>query len=536
MFKHKRLQTKITLLVTIIVTVSVLTLMIFFADWTIRNVRDKVETNILNIAKLVAHTEVVRTHLEKGDPEQHIRTYIEELLTAVNDVEFIVVADMNSIRYSHPNSERIYKEFTGGDQKLVVEFGETYISEATGTLGKSLRAFTPIYDLDGHHQIGFVSVGTLTSSIENAKKEAIFNIMVVTGFALVIGGFGAFVLASNIKHTLFGLEPDEIAHLYTDKIAMMDAIYEGIIAIDKESKITMINDSAMSILQLSSEATSESLIGCHVMDVFPTTRLPQIMACGIAEYDTEQRVKDTIIMTNRVPIFDKDEVIGAIATFRDKTNVIRMAEELTGVKQIVEALRANTHEFMNKLHVILGLIQMEEYDEAKNFIRFIKESQEQMGKEITLKVKDKTIAGLLLGKMNRARELGIDFKVQSESCLENHHGVISTLALVSIIGNLIENALEATSNQVNEIREVSLTVVENEKMIYIEVSDNGMGISKEDQLSVFKRGFSTKRDSNGVGLSIVKNYTDEYKGTIEIQSEIGVGTQMIVNLPKEVVR
>lgn len=532
MFKPLRLQTKIILLVIAIVSVSVMIMTLFFVEWSVVNVRDKVETNVLNIAQLVAHSDEVRNQLVIGDPDEKIRNYIDTLLESVNEVEFIVVADMDGIRYSHPYADRINQKFQGGDEKKVLEKGETYISEATGSLGESLRAFAPIYNLQGS-QIGFVSVGTLTSSIVTAKHVALVNIVVVAIYALIIGGFGAFVLADNIKKTLLGLEPNEIANLYTDKIAMMDAIYEGIVAIDRESKITMINESAMDMFHLNCINNLDSMIGKNINEIFLTSRLEEVIETGKPEFDKEQIVGNTIIMTNRVPIIVKGEIVGAIATFRDKTRVVQLAEELTGVKMIVNALRANTHEFMNKLHVILGLIQMKEYDDAKSFIIAVSEQQEQITQQLMSQIKDSTITGLILGKRNRAKELGVEFKVAAETNLDYTHGKITSNALISIVGNLVENSLEAVSDKAGENRSVSLLMIETEECIRIEVSDNGPGIPADDKQIILERGYTTKDKSRGVGLSIVNNYVVEYGGSIDIESTIGHGTKFVVILIKE---
>ncbi len=455
------------------------------------------------------------------------------MLENVDEVQFIVVADMNSIRYSHPNPDRIDQRFMGGDQEGVLDEGSTYVSEATGTLGQSLRAFTPVYNLRGDEQIGFVSVGTLASSINEAKREAFANVMVATIVAFIIGGFGAFMLALNIKKTLLGLEPNEIARLYTDNTAMLGAIDEGLIAIDVDGNITMINDSALAILNLGNVKTASEYIGCHVEDVFPTTRLPYILKEGKAEFDMEQRIDDTVIMTNRLPIMNKDQISGAIATFRDKTRVLSLAEELTGVRVIVDALRANNHEFMNKLHVLLGLLQMKEYDEAKDFIITVKERQEQIAHQIMKQIKDKTIAGLILGKLNRAKELGVDFKVHSETNVESEHSNISSHVLVTVIGNLIENSMEAVTKDANETREVGLLIFETMEWIRIEVSDNGPGIPLEDQSRIFNRGFTTKEGSKGVGLAIVENGVKEFRGRLELDSQLGRGTCISAVLFKE---
>ncbi|QIB27951.1 2-hydroxycarboxylate transporter family protein [Caloranaerobacter azorensis] len=214
--------------------------------------------------------------------------------------------------------------------------------------------------------------------MKKLKKKAVLHLIFLAYTGILAGIIAAFLLANNIKKTLMGLEPNEIIKLYNEKVGMLDAIHEGIIAIDKDCKITLVNDSALDILQIKDKYKPEEIIGKPVTDIFHTSRLPKVLETGIAEYDKEQRINDTIIVTNRVPIKDNGKIVGAIATFRDKTKITRLAEEVTGVKQIVQALRANTHEFLNKLHVILGLLHLGEIEEAKKYIVNITESQQQI--------------------------------------------------------------------------------------------------------------------------------------------------------------
>jgi len=528
-----KLQTKITILITIVVFVSISIILPFITESATDNVQEKVEINIMNVAKIVAKSPVIREALTNKDPDRIIEPYVKTLLASVEQIKFIVVADMDGVRYSHPNPQRVGEKFVGGDQYRVIEEGNTYISEATGTLGKSMRVFTPIYDLENKKQIGFVSVGTLIKSIEMAKQEAIIHLIFLAYTGIFIGGIGAFLLAKNIKNTLMGLEPDEIIKLYNEKIGMLDAIHEGIIAIDEKCRITLINDSALDILQIKNKYKLEEITGKVVTDVFGTSRLPKVLESGIAEYDKEQRMNDTIVVTNRVPIKDNGKIVGAVATFRDKTKVTKLAEELTGVKQIVQALRANTHEFLNKLHVILGLLHIGEIEDAKKYIVNVTESQQQILSMIVKKIKDPTIAGLILGKFSRAKELGIKIKVDEATKLDSRHKNISSNVLVTLIGNILENALEAVSKSNNEPKIVKLRIEEMEDRIEIQVEDSGVGIEAGNLETIFERGFTTKPESEGVGLDLVKKTLEKLNGKIRVSSEPNKGSVFEVILPKE---
>lgn len=533
MRKVMKLRTKFMLLVIIVVLISLGIVTFLTTSWMTRNIENEAKTNIMNVAEITAHSKEIITELKRKDPDKKIGPYVDLQLKSLDQIQYIIVADMNGIRYSHPISNRIGEKFIGGDEQKVLQYGDTYISEATGTLGKALRAFTPIYDDESSKQIGFVSVGTLIERVSHLKVLAVrFFIFMAMG-GLGIGIIGAFILANNIKKILLGLEPDEISRLYYEKSSILNAIHEGLLAIDCNNRITLINDSALKILKIKDKFNKEDLLGKDVEDFIPTTRLKEVLESGVSEFDRVQKLDDAVIMTNRVPVKDREKVVGAVASFRDKTELTHLAEELTGVRQIVEALRANNHEFMNKLHTILGLLFMEDIEEAKKYITKITDKQQKLVNFITSKLQDPTIAGLLLGKFSRADEKDIYFKVDEDSKLNKSHGTINSSILVTIIGNLVENAMEAVNKHAGSEKYVYLLIREEEDGIEIEVEDSGVGIDEHNLDNVFKRGYTTKAGSEGMGLAIVKEIIDSFGGVININSEVNVGTVFNVYLPKK---
>lgn len=531
MKKIIKLQTKLTLLIIVVVFISISIIIFFLTSWMTKNIESKVKTNTMNIAKIVARSTEVKIALDIKDKNKIIGTYVNNLLKIVDQVAYITVADMNGMRYSHPNQELINKKFAGGDDYRVLKYGETYISEATGSMGKSLRAFTPIYDINNKKQIGFVAVGTLTQSIEKLKHTAIMYLILISVGGLTVGIIGALLLAQNIKKTLLGLEPHEIANLYNEKMSIIDAIHEGLVAIDKSGQITLINDSALKILQLENKYTKDQIIGQKMDVLFPTTRLLSITELGISEFDKEQHINNTLIMTNRVPIKDKQKIIGAIATFRDKTVVTNLAEELTGVKQIVGALRANNHEFSNKLHVILGLIHIGELEEAKKYITNVTDKKQKLISDVITKIKNPTIAALILGKFSRSKELNINLILDENTNLENNVDNISNNVLVTVIGNLIENAMEAASKSLDNDKYVNVKIDDTSKEIRIKIQDSGIGIEDQYINKVFERGYTTKPGSCGIGLALVKETINNLQGTITVTSQLNKGTIILVILP-----
>jgi two-component system CitB family sensor kinase len=520
MKKAMKLQTKITLLVIIVVFISIAIIIPFVVSWMTGNIESKARTSIMNVAEMAAHSTEIVDALESKDPGHKIEPYVEELLKNLEQVEYIIIADREGIRYSHPNPEMIEKKFVGGDENRVVQNGESYISEATGTLGKSLRAFTPIYDAENKTEIGFVCVGTLTHSIERAKYTAILYILLIGLGGLTAGTIGAFLLANNIKKTLLGLEPEEITKLYNEKMGMLDAIHEGLVAVDQKGRITLINDSALSILHFEDSVNKEDMIGQNIEEIIPNTRLINVLETGRSEFGKEQRINNTLIMTNRIPIMNRGKIVGAIASFRDKTEVTRIAEELTGVRKMAWSLRAQNHEFMNKLHTIAGLIQLEEYNEALQFISDIAKVRSDISNILTENIKDASLSALLLSKYSKAEECRVKLKIDENSTFTKLPQYMTQEELVSVIGNLIENSLDEVENDGTGF--IYIKIVENEKFLSIKVQDNGGGIPVEYRKKIYDQGFSTKEGQRGYGMYIVKKIIDEFNGTINIDSDEGV--------------
>lgn len=519
------LQTRITVLITILILLSISISIIFIGNWSLDNIQNKVEANIKNVSKILASSPNIQKYLKQKDTVL-VQKQAKEVLDKLEGIDIITIADMNGIRYAHPNPKRIGQPFVGGDEVRVINESIAYISEAEGTLGLSIRAFEPIF-YEGE-QIGFVMVGVLYEDIKEFKVHALFTIFGFTFFGILLGTIGALLIAKRIRDSLLDLEPDEIAYLYRENRAMLKSLREGIIAIDAEGKVTLVNDNAINILHIK----NPNIIGKYVLDVFPTSRLLEVLKTGKSEYNKEQIINNTVILTNRVPIKDGDEIIGVIASFNDSTEIKRLAEEITGVRQVIHALRANTHEFMNKLHVILGLIELNELDEVKKYIKNVTRNQEQIRFFLMKKIKNPTISAIILGKLNRTKELKINMELDKNSYLEKYYVNIQNETLVTIIGNLLDNSMDAIERK-GDGGKISLRIEDVDGNIEIEVIDSGTGIKKENIEKIFKRGFTTKKEEGGIGLFLVKKSIKQLNGKVFVDSKWKEGTSILVKIPKE---
>lgn len=521
-----KLRTKIMLWTMLILLISISVTTVLSMVMIVRNTESSVGKNLMNVGEVVAKAPTVIKELKSPPQNGNIQELTSSLLKSTVGVDLVVVCNMQGIRYSHPNPALIGAHIVGGDETPVIESGKKYISVATGTLGTSFRAFVPVFD-NYHKQVGFVLVGVLYTSMQRSQRQLLIISFLFLIIGLIAGCVGAVFLAHNIKRSLLGLEPEELVGLYREHCSMLEAIQEGIIVVDRQGNISLINAAASNLLG----KESDKLKGVYVQKVMPTTCLPEILSSGKSEYNQEQWINGKVVITNRVPIIKNDKVIGAVATFRDRTLITKQAEELTGVKQIMEALRSNTHEFKNKLYVILGLLEFGKIDEAKKYIMDIGNEQSGLNQQLVYNFKDSIIAGLLLGKINSAKEQNVSVEISPDSFLDVINDNILSHSLVKVIGNLIDNAIESAKNKPEDKGFVRVYVFQGSENISISVKDNGPGITPENLLHIFERNFSTKGENRGIGLSLVAQTIKTMGGKISVESHPNIATVFEVQMP-----
>ncbi|WHY69297.1 sensor histidine kinase [Neobacillus sp. SuZ13] len=492
------------------------------------NLKHEKGTKALSVAQSISNMPEIQKAFSNKNPSVIIQPIAEKIRKQVG-AEFIVIGNRQEIRYSHPDPTRLGQKMVGGDNQRVFK-GESVISESIGTLGPSLRGKAPIFS-DGK-VIGVVSVGYLQTDIEKEVAKVRRKIFITTMIILLGGLLAALLISLNIKRAIFGLEPREIAWMYQEKHAILESIHEGIIAIDTNGRITVVNETAHKILNVPSDVL---LRGKKIDDVIENTSLYEVVRTGLAEYDREFTIFGEIFLVNRIPIFNKkDEVIGAVASFRNKSELSNLIQELSHVKAYAEGLRAQTHEYSNRLYTLLGLIQLGSYKEAIEFISREVDVAQGFISFLMKEIPDPIIAGFILGKVSLASELKIYLTIDRESSFRDLPVEINRDTLVTIIGNLVNNAFDAVRENGKVEKRVSLFLTDLGKDLIIEIEDNGKGINNSISEQIFQNGFSTKnRQSNsGIGLSLVKEAIAGLGGYITFSSNEGEGTIFTVVIPK----
>ncbi|MEK4198878.1 sensor histidine kinase [Cytobacillus sp. FSL K6-0265] len=476
----------------------------------------------MSTARTVAELADIKDGLEEDEGWKIINPIVEEI-RVINNTDYIVVMNMDRVRFSHPVKSMIGNVSTGSDEDPA--FAEhIYFSKAKGEDGTYLRAFIPVLKDEQLNQIGVVMVGNKIPTFKEIVSGFSKEILLIVFLTLIVGFIASYILANHIKKQMFDLEPFEIKRMFEERTATFHSINEGVIAIDYHEKITIFNEKAKKIFNVSGEVT-----GLSIRSVLEDTRLPEIVERNEPVYNEQIMVSGKSILSTRIPINKDGQLIGAVAIFQDRTEVAKLAEELTGVRSFVEALRVQNHEHMNKLHTIAGLIQLGKPEKAFQLAFAASEEQESISLFLHEVIKDDAVAGLLISKIRRGKELDIIVTVDTNSNLDHFPPHLDHHDFVLLLGNLVENAFGAFEQLDREEKIIDISIEQDDHICSILVEDNGIGIEESNLEKIFTKGFTKgKENGTGYGLYLVKQIVDKGEGQITVTSNVNEGTSFLI--------
>jgi sensor histidine kinase regulating citrate/malate metabolism len=433
---------------------------------------------------------------------------------------------MNLIRQSHPNPAELGRHMVGEDNALVLA-GQESVTHARGSLGPSVRGKAPVFADDGR-QVGVVSVGFLVQGVRAHAEQLLLLLGYAALLALALGLAGSWLLSGHVKRQMLGMEPLEIAFATQQQAAILEAIREGIIAIDAQNRIVSCNREAKKILGLE----DQDLVGRDITSVIPATRLPEVLRTGTAQHDQAAILGRSLVVANRVPVMLGGRIIGVVASFREKLDLDHVESRLAPIGRYVDELRSQRHEFMNKLHLVLGLLHVGDAEGAKQVIEQVSEDQRKAVQFYLARIHDPAIVGILVGKTHRAGELGIQLTVSEDSHVSG--ACPHREAVVTMLGNTIENAIEAHRARTPRSArpEIVVRLVEEEGALVVEVRDNGPGIPPDTRAHLFEQGTTTKGEGRGLGLAIVSRLVSAAGGAVSCDTG-EQGTVVRATLPRE---
>jgi two-component system CitB family sensor kinase len=467
----------------------------------------------LAIAQTFAATPSIRQALARRDAaDRRLIQSLAEQVRRETGASYVVVIDRSGVRYSHRIPTLIGQRVT---EPVIALDGRDHVGVDHGNLGVSANAKVPLRAPGGPDSpiIGEVSAGILERQVSDQLLHSIPSLLLYFACALAIGVVASLSLARRLKRSTFGLELEDIAALVQEREAMLHGIREGVIALDPLGRVTLLNDEARRLVPFDGDP-----VGRPIEEVVPHRRLCDLLAGTLAGADTVVVTDEHILMVNRMPVIRQGRDLGAVITLRDRTELEGLLRELDNVDALTDALRAQQHEFSNRMHTVAGLVELGDQQAAIRYALEVSDETAGRAEAIRERVEAPEIAALLLAKTTVASERGVRLVVSEDSHLP--HTELDTNMVLSIVGNLIDNAIDAAAGSGDASVMVRLTCCRQH--VTIQVSDSGPGVPPELSRRIFTDGFTTKspddRRHRGIGLALVHRLVSRAGGTIEVDS------------------
>lgn len=428
---------------------------------------------------------------------------------------YIVVMDNRGVRWSHTETGRIGEHVSTDPGGALA--GDEVMGIDRGTLGRSARGKVPLRD-DHGKIVGAVSVGIAYDSVRDRLMSAVRGLLLYAGAALAVGALAAYGVSRRLQRRTHGLAFADISALLDEREAMLHGIREGVVALDRHGRIRLVNDEAQRLLGLGPDAA-----GRGVDEVLLPGRTTDVLAGRVDGADLLTVSGGRVLVANRMPTGDG----GAVATLRDRTELEQLGRELDSTHGLLDALRAQDHEHANRLHTLLGLLELGMHDEAAEFVAEVAEAHRSSAEQFSERVHDPLLAALLVGKAAIAAERGVSLRISAATLLPDE--VVDPRDVVTVLGNLVDNALDAATSVEVELRAEGTTVV-------LRVSDNGPGVPPATREQIFTEGWSTKQSpahrGRGLGLALVRRLAERYGGMARVTARAGGGAVFTVVLPE----
>ncbi|PWC17891.1 sensor histidine kinase DpiB [Brenneria corticis] len=493
-----------------------------------RYLAQQVSDMAMNQAKIIASMDEVILAVEQRDIQR--LDAIARKFSSSSNSDYVVIGDRYSIRLYHPNPQKLGAPMQW-TKPGALERGESYFITGKGSMGLAMRAKTPIFNAQDE-VIGVVSIGYLLSKIDHWQRAFLLPMGIAFIVILLILMLLSWQFARHIRHQMMGMEPKQIVRVIRQQEALFSAMIEGMIAVDPDGLITAINRNARKMLGLNSPG--RQWLGKPIDQV--------VMPADFFTRHLEENRQDVIctfnglnVIANRAAIRSDEELLGAIVSFRAKDEIATLNAQLSQIKQYVENLRTVRHEHLNWMSTLSGLLQMKEYDRALLMVNSASQAQQTLVDSLRSAIDDRQVAGLLFGKILRARQLGLILTLVPGSRLRQLPQGMDSTEFSAVLGNLLDNAFEASLKNPHGNHTIELFFSDEGQDVVIEVADQGCGVPDSLREKIFKQGVSTKTEEageHGIGLYLVASYVGRSGGVITLENNTPCGTLFSIFIPK----
>ncbi|MEC4019711.1 sensor histidine kinase, partial [Streptomyces sp. H27-D2] len=403
--------------------------------------QDAARSRATAAARAIADSPGVADAVRSADPSAALQPYAERVRRDTG-VTFVTIMDRDGIRWAHRDRERIGERFLGhiGPALRGRTFSETY----TGTLGPSVRVVTPVRaGARGEGPvIALVSAGITVDTISDGLRSQVFGLIGVALAALALGGLGTYVVNARLRRHTHGMNAAELSRMHDYHEAALHAVREGLLMLDGQRRIALVNDGGRELLGLPADSVGRSVTALGL----PTALTGALLATE-PRVDEVHLTAERIVVVNTSPI-SSGERRGTVVTLRDHTELQALSGELDDVRGITEALRSQTHEAANRLHAVVSLIELGRADEAVEFATAELELAQALTDQVVAAVAEPVLAALLLGKAAQAHERGVELVLAPDSRIDDVlPDALPARDLVTVLGNLIDNAVDAAAEE-----------------------------------------------------------------------------------------
>lgn len=483
-----------------------------------------IQSHLLSTANMLSSTPSVVESAELERATDECRRFLKGLIEEIPTVDKIELVDENGLCLYHPNTAYVGKESPHLNLRAL-EGGEDYVDTIIGFDHRRYRAaYAPIFSED-HTIIGYIAVSILYWKQFDTMKKSVPAYVIITIMLLGMGKLFVTTSLQMMRQLLKGYEPEQFSQIYDSSTNVLNNIDEGVIAIDRQGYITTINNLGREILGFASIPVNQVLI----QDILPESKLPNVLRTEQPIYNDHLILHEKNLLITHLPLYSNGQLVGAASLFHNAKLMNEMAEQLEHANSLVDTLRAFNHEFMNKLHVILGYLETDHVEEAKNYLLQTSMKSSRSIGNISRTISHQGVAAIIIGKAIRAAELNIAFNLIPESYCKTLTAGVPTNVYVTILGNLLQNSIEELDSGENDLKEIQLTVFIDSDSTYISVLDTGRGMSPDLIENATRRSVSTKGSGRGTGLYLVNSLVNELHGSFKIESEPGEGTVATVN-------
>ena len=469
----------------------------------------------LSAAEALGNNPAVRQLLPDAEPRRGAAlTSVAETVRTVSGSSQVALARLDRTVVATSDPGLLGQPLQLGDSRVLEGRAWTGVVNESGTM--YLSAHVPVLD-DTGKMVGIASISRNYPSTLERLGDAVPNLLTYLGVASVLGVAGSLLLARRVKRQTLGMEPSEITGLVENREAMLHGLKEGVVALDPHERITVANDSARELLGLPPDCVGKRLRALAV-----DAALKDVLTQDQSGPDRLVLVGERLLVLNRVPIRSRGRDIGSVTTLRDRTELSSLERELGATRTATDTLRAQAHEFANQLHVISGLIQIGEYDSVVQFVNGATLDRTRLNDEVTSRIEDPALAALLIAKTSLATERGVTLQLDPGSLLGRVDDALSR-DLVTVVGNLVDNALDAVTGRANAI--VKVSVEEGDDDVTVTVRDSGPGVSPDAMENIFRQGFTTKQqgsgDGRGFGLALSRVVCRRRGGELSVTNDGG---------------